>query len=143
MLDSRRKEATVDAINSSRNIQLSKTPVAPPVSGSDSTHTPGTNHQTVSATATLGNITNNNKQSLDVLLNNSKEVTEALAELSKLADNSGRSLGFAQDTAVSGPVITVTDKESGKVVRQIPIEAVVRVAHSIEKMKGLLFDKVL
>ena len=54
-----------------------------------------------------------------------------------------RSLGFAQDTAVSGPVITVTDKESGKVVRQIPVEAVVRVAHSIEKMKGLLFDKVL
>jgi len=137
------KEVNVDAINSSRNIQQSKTPVVSSVSVSQSSHTPESNHQPVSASSSLGNITNSNKQSLDVLLNNSKEVTEALAELSKLADNSGRSLGFAQDNSVSGPVITVTDKESGKVVRQIPVEAVVRVAHSIEKMKGLLFDKVL
>jgi len=38
-------------------------------------------------------------------------------------------------------VITVTDSQTGKVVRQIPFEVVVHVAHSIEKMKGLLFDK--
>jgi len=76
-------------------------------------------------------------------MNNRQEVENALAELRKLADNSGRSLGFSKDPAVSGPVITVTDNDTGKVVRQIPVEVVVRVAHSIEKMKGLLFDKVL
>jgi len=29
---------------------------------------------------------------------------------------------------------------SGEVIRQIPTEVVVRVAHNIEKLKGLLFD---
>lgn len=86
-------------------------------------------------------INNNNKKSVDTLMNNRREIDNALAELKRLADNSGRSLGFSKDPAVSGPVITVTDDQTGKVVRQIPVEVVVRVAHSIEKMKGLLFDK--
>ena len=86
-------------------------------------------------------ISSNNKRSVDNLLNNRREMDNALAELKRLADNSGRSLGFSKDPAVSGPVITVTDNQTGKVVRQIPVEVVVRVAHSIEKMKGLLFDK--
>jgi len=36
--------------------------------------------------------------------------------------------------------VTVSNLETGQVIRQIPDEVVVRVAHSIEKMKGLLFD---
>lgn len=91
----------------------------------------------------FADITSSNKKSLDALLNNRKELDHALDELKRLADNSGRSLGFSKDQAVSGPVITVTDKDTGEVVRQIPTEVVVRVAHSIEKMKGLLFDKSL
>ncbi|NDH68238.1 MAG: flagellar protein FlaG [Gammaproteobacteria bacterium] len=86
-------------------------------------------------------VSSNNKKSVENLLNNRRELDSALAELKRLADNSGRSLGFSKDPAVSGPVITVTDDQTGKVVRQIPVEVVVRVAHSIEKMKGLLFDK--
>lgn len=137
------KEVTVDSISSTKNVQPSKSSAATPVSVSPRVHTPAVNSHVMTASSSFTKITNNNQQSLDVLLKNSKEVSEALAELNKLADNTGRSLGFTHDSAVSGPVITVTDKESGKVVRQIPVEAVVRVAHSIEKMKGLLFDKVL
>ena len=88
-------------------------------------------------------IANGNKQSIEALLNNSKELEHALEKLTQLADNSGRALGFSKDQTVSGPVITVTDKDTGEVIRQIPTEVVVRVAHSIEKMKGLLFDKSL
>jgi len=86
-------------------------------------------------------ISNGKTQSLETLLNNSKELDNALEKLTQLADNSGRALGFSKDQAVSGPVITVTDKDTGEVVRQIPTEVIVRLAHSIEKMKGLLFDK--
>lgn len=86
-------------------------------------------------------ITNDNKQSLETLIRNSKELDHALEKLTQLADNSGRALGFSKDQALNGPVITVTDKDTGEVVRQIPTEVVVRVAHSIEKMKGLLFDQ--
>ena len=91
--------------------------------------------------ALYAQMSNGNKQSLETLLRNSKELDHALEKLTQLADNSGRALGFSKDQALSGPVITVTDKDTGEVVRQIPTEVVVRVAHSIEKMKGLLFDQ--
>ena len=51
-----------------------------------------------------------------------------------------RGLGFHMDEAVGGPVVTVRSSDTGEVVRQIPNEVVVRVAHSIEKMKGLMFN---
>jgi flagellar protein FlaG len=98
-------------------------------------------HSSQETSAQFAQISNVNKQSLETLLNNSKELDHALEKLTQLADNSGRALGFSKDQAVSGPVITVTDKDTGEVVRQIPTEVVVRVAHSIEKMKGLLFDQ--
>ena len=97
--------------------------------------------RTDAVASNFSEVNNNNKKSVDTLMNNRKEIDSALAELKRLADNSGRSLGFSKDPAVNGPVITVTDNDTGKVVRQIPVEVVVRVAHSIEKMKGLLFDK--
>jgi flagellar protein FlaG len=97
--------------------------------------------RTDAVASNFSEINNNNKKSVDTLMNNRKEIDNALAELTRLADNSGRTLGFSRDPAISGPVITVTDSQTGKVVRQIPFEVVVRVAHSIEKMKGLLFDK--
>jgi len=133
----------MDAINPARPPQP-KTVDAPslPNPAGQGAGLPAAN-QKASVSANFSDIASNNKQSLEVLMNNSKEVSEAIAELKKLADNAGRSLGFSRDSAVSGPVITVTDKDSGKVVRQIPMEVVVRVAHSIEHMKGLLFDKVL
>jgi len=36
--------------------------------------------------------------------------------------------------------VTVTSLSTGEVIRQIPNEVVVRVAHSIEKIKGLLLN---
>lgn len=95
------------------------------------------------AESSYADVRANNQRSGETIANNRKEIEQAMAELKRLADNSGRSLGFTHDKAVSGPVITVTDKDSGKVIRQIPAEVVVRVAHSIEQMKGLLFDQSL
>jgi flagellar protein FlaG len=48
--------------------------------------------------------------------------------------------GFQIDEAVGGPVVTVRSAETGEVVRQIPNEVVVRIAHNIEKVKGLLLN---
>jgi len=41
-------------------------------------------------------ISNNNKKSVDTLMNNRKQIDNALAELKRLADNSGRTLGFLE-----------------------------------------------
>ena len=60
--------------------------------------------------------------------------------LNQQLTSSKRVLGFHIDDAVGGSVVTVRSADTGEVVRQIPNEVVVRVAHSIEKMKGLMFN---
>ena len=52
-------------------------------------------------------------------------------------------IGFSVDLETNKNVVTVTRKDSGEVVRQIPSETVLNVAHSIEKLKGVLFDKLI
>jgi len=54
--------------------------------------------------------------------------------------STNRGLGFRIDEAVGGPVVTVRSADTGEVVRQIPNEVVVRVAHNIDKIKGLLLN---
>ena len=69
-----------------------------------------------------------------------QNLQEAVSMLNQQMTSTKRGLGFQVDEAVGGPVVTVRSAESGEVVRQIPNEVVVRVAHSIEKVKGLLFS---
>ncbi len=65
---------------------------------------------------------------------------EAVSMLNQQVSSTKRGLGFQIDEAVGGPVVTVRSSETGEVVRQIPNEVVVRVAHNIEKVKGLLLN---
>jgi flagellar protein FlaG len=74
---------------------------------------------------------------------NQEELKAAIEELKQLSDAAGRNLGFSMDQVMNRPVVVVSDKDSGKVVRQIPAEVVIKVAHSIEQMKGILFDETL
>ena len=52
----------------------------------------------------------------------------------------GRGLNFVIDGAVNQPIIKVMRAETGEVIRQIPNEVVVRVAHNLEKLQGVLFS---
>jgi uncharacterized FlaG/YvyC family protein len=49
-------------------------------------------------------------------------------------------IGFSVDNALETPVVTVRSTVTGEVVRQIPNEAAVRMAHNIESIKGLLIN---
>jgi flagellar protein FlaG len=50
-------------------------------------------------------------------------------------------LNFSIDEKLGRPVVTVRNESTGEVVRQIPNEVVVRVAHSIDELKGLLLNE--
>ena len=69
-----------------------------------------------------------------------RNLQDAVSMLNQQMASTNRGLGFRIDEAVGGPVFTVRSADTGEVVRQIPNEVVVRVAHNIEKMKGLLLN---
>jgi flagellar protein FlaG len=63
-----------------------------------------------------------------------QNLQEAVSMLNQQMASTKRGLGFQVDESVGGPVVTVRSAETGEVVRQIPNEVVVRVAHNIDKV---------
>lgn len=70
-----------------------------------------------------------------------KIVQEAIDGLNEQMREGNRSLNFSMDAQVNRVVITVRNTESGEVVRQIPDEAILRVAHNLKKIRGLLLNE--
>ena len=65
----------------------------------------------------------------------------ALNELNQQMVANKQNLGFRMDDAIHGPVITVHNTQTGEVLRQIPSETALKIAHSIDSLKGMLFSK--
>jgi flagellar protein FlaG len=72
-----------------------------------------------------------------------RNLAEAVERLNDQMRENGRALAFRVDEKVDRTVITVRQRETGEVVRQIPSEQVLKVAHSIEDIKGLLFNEAI
>jgi len=69
-----------------------------------------------------------------------RNLREAIDRLNEQMQRNGRDLNFAIDRKVDRTVVTVRSAQTGEVVRQIPDEAVLRVAHNIEDIKGMLLN---
>jgi len=67
----------------------------------------------------------------------------AIEKLNQQVERNGRGLNFAIDEKLNRPIITVRSTATGEVVRTIPNEVVIKVAHNIEDIKGLLMDHTL
>ena len=52
----------------------------------------------------------------------------------------GRDLNFSVDQRLNKYVVVVQNKESGEIIRQIPDEEALRMAHRIEDLKGIIFS---
>ena len=76
---------------------------------------------------------------LQDLQENRRTLEEASEQLNQQMRRNSRDLSFSVDDVANRVVMTVKNRD-GEVVRQIPNEVVVRVAHNIENMKGLLQD---
>jgi flagellar protein FlaG len=72
-----------------------------------------------------------------------KNLKAALSQLNQQMVNSNQHLGFELNDHIKGPVITVLNTHTGEVVRKIPSEEVLRVAQSIDSLKGVIFNKNL
>ena len=71
------------------------------------------------------------------------KLEDAIKTLHDSLDLNPNQLHFSVDLVSNKVMVIVKDEMTGETVRQIPGEAVLRVAHNIESMKGILFDQVL
>ena len=73
----------------------------------------------------------------------------SLTELSELASDAQKNMNIIHNVNLqfsvnkeSGRImITVTDEATGKVIREIPPEEIVRLAEKFDEMVGMIFDK--
>jgi flagellar protein FlaG len=72
-----------------------------------------------------------------------KNLQEAIDRINKMVSDGGRALHFSFDDQMGMPVILVKNRESGEVIRQIPNEVVIKVAHSIDDLKGMLHNQAV
>ena len=72
-----------------------------------------------------------------------KNLKEAVSLLNKQMADAGRGLGFSYDESKASAVIKVSNINTGEVVRQIPSEDVLRIAHKIDDLKGILYNRAV
>ena len=70
-----------------------------------------------------------------------QQLNDVVEMLNSHMEKLGRNLGFGVDHKAEHTVVVVKDKNTGEIVRQIPSDAVLKVAHSIEDLKGLIYSK--
>ena len=69
-----------------------------------------------------------------------ENVERAIESVNSALKNANNSLRFQVDAAVTQPIISVVEKDTGKVLRQYPSEEVVRISKNIDSLRGVLFD---
>lgn len=69
-----------------------------------------------------------------------KNLEDAIQKLNDMLKGSGRTLSFSMDVKLGHPIVFVKNMANGDVIRQIPNEVVVRIAHGIEDFKGILHN---
>ena len=74
---------------------------------------------------------------LEMIRERLKEIAESLNKEMQLR---AKDLKFSVDEITNRFLVTVLEKDSGKVVKQIPSDAILKVAHNLEALKGILFD---
>jgi flagellar protein FlaG len=77
-----------------------------------------------------------------------EQIDTAVSQLNEFVQISSRQLNFSVDEGSNKQVVKVTDAESGKIIRQIPSEEILRLSERLQDLQtevgtavGLLFNK--
>lgn len=77
---------------------------------------------------------------MDQISINVKELNEAIDTLNAAVRRVPTSLHFSVDEASKRFVVQVTDTQTGEIIRNVPGDAILRMAKQLESLKGILFD---
>ncbi|MBK4994442.1 flagellar protein FlaG [Pseudomonas sp. S37] len=72
--------------------------------------------------------------------NDVEKVKSAVSEIEKFLSSSRRNLEFSTDEESGKIVVRVIASETGELIRQLPSEEALRIAHSLSDVNSLLFD---
>jgi flagellar protein FlaG len=77
-----------------------------------------------------------------------EQIDTAVSQLNEFVQISSRQLNFSVDEGSNKQVVKVTDAESGKIIRQIPSEEILKLSERLQDLQtevgttvGLLFNK--
>jgi len=68
-------------------------------------------------------------------------VAAAAQEMQKFVSSMGRNLNFSVDGETGHHIVRVTDPATGEVVRQLPSDEMIRLAHSLTQISALVNQK--
>jgi flagellar protein FlaG len=77
---------------------------------------------------------------MNQLNQNHQDFKKAVIEINKALEKIPTSLAFQVDEASNRFIVNVADISTGELIRQIPGEAVLRIARQLESLKGIIFD---
>ena len=93
--------------------------------------------------AANGNIMPINLDTDQTAQTNAAELDQAIDTVAGYVQNIARDINFSVDENTNKTVVTVTDQESGKVIRQIPNEEMLEISKNLENAQRRNADKVL
>jgi len=70
-----------------------------------------------------------------------ESVNSAVIDMNNLVEKFSTKIGFSVDAEKKQMTIIVTDKETGKVIRQIPAEELMDLNQKLEEIAGIIFDE--
>lgn len=79
-------------------------------------------------------------QQLESSVGKPDDIVGAVARIREQMHSLQRNLNFSVDDSTGQVVVQVVDGDSGKIVRQIPSEDILRLAERLDEMRSLLFE---
>ena len=134
------KSAVASATLSQNSAKGSK-PFAPDVASTSKSGANAVQSRLKTTNSTSDKSSISNKTLVETLKTNEEKVRAAVKEINNELVKLQSELGFSVDKVSNNVVVTVKRKESGEIVRQIPSETALKLAHNFEKLKGVLLDE--
>jgi len=72
----------------------------------------------------------------------SESVRDAVEVLNETLSRKRTSAQIRHDADLNRYLVTIKDKDSGEIVREIPDEALLKLARNLQEVKGILFDEL-
>jgi flagellar protein FlaG len=70
-----------------------------------------------------------------------ESIDDAVEVLNQALSLRNTAASITRDEELNRYLVTIRDKESGEVVREIPDEALIKFARNLQELRGILFDE--